>query len=612
MNDNSCKCSFFVLKLHSLSLAKRIIFFISIQILCMQMAHAQQYLLQIKGSDTASFTKITRIQTTYPSFLACKDALQEARNVLLQNGYLGASVDSLIWHENYAEAYIVLGKKYVWANIKNKNIPPAILAQSRFEEKKYFGQTINYKKIAPVFEKIIRYFEDNGYPFASVYLDSIQIKQDSVFALLACNKESLTKIDTIIIDGDAKISKSYLLQYLGLKEHALYDESKLKKISTRLRELPFLAEANPWRLDFQVAHTSLHLFVKNKVANKADVLIGLLPNNTEIGSKFLVTGDIKLGFQNVLGQGEEIALNWQNLQYKSPRYNVLFVYPYLFNSPIGISSKFDYYKKDSTFKTTNGELGLVYLFSANEQVKLFYQLAKTEQITVDKASLIARRALPVNADISSKSFGIEGSVQRVDYKFNPRKGYQCKINASLSIRNFIKNATIENTYDPVAAKVFAYLYDSIALKSYKYTITAQFKYYLPLTKRIVLSSTYHGGIMYSSQSLFKNEIFQIGGYRLMRGFDEGSLFVKNYHVFTLEPHYLLSLNSYFFLFGDVANMQIKYSTAEQHTFLYSTGIGMSFETKGGLFNISYAFGAQGNQGIRLKNSKIHFGYVSYF
>jgi hypothetical protein len=59
-------------------------------------------------------------------------------------------------------------------------------------------------------------------------------------------------------------------------------------------------------------------------------------------------------------------------------------------------------------------------------------------------------------------------------------------------------------------------------------------------------------------------------------------------------------------------MQIKYSTEEQHTFLYSTGIGMSFETKGGLFNISYAFGAQGNQGIRLKNSKIHFGYVSYF
>lgn len=90
------------------------------------------------------------------------------------------------------------------------------------------------------------------------------------------------------------------------------------------------------------------------------------------------------------------------------------------------------------FKTTNAELGLVYLFSANEQVKLFYQLAKTEQITVDKASLIARRALPVNADIASKSFGVEGSVQRVDYKLNPRKGFQCKINTSLSIRNFIK------------------------------------------------------------------------------------------------------------------------------------------------------------------------------
>jgi hypothetical protein len=45
---------------------------------------------------------------------------------------------------------------------------------------------------------------------------------------------------------------------------------------------------------------------------------------------------------------------------------------------------------------------------------------------------------------------------------------------------------------------------------------------------------------------------------------------------------------------------------------YSVGLGMSFETKSGQFNISYAVGTMQKQDIQLKNSKIHFGYVNYF
>jgi hypothetical protein len=42
------------------------------------------------------------------------------------------------------------------------------------------------------------------------------------------------------------------------------------------------------------------------------------------------------------------------------------------------------------------------------------------------------------------------------------------------------------------------------------------------------------------------------------------------------------------------------------------GIGMALETKGGLFNMSFAVGKQGGQPLNLRQSKVHFGYLSYF
>ena len=34
-----------------------------------------------------------------------------------------------------------------------------------------------------------------------------------------------------------------------------------------------------------------------------------------------------------LGAGETIGLNWQQLQVKSPRLNIIYQHPYLFNTP---------------------------------------------------------------------------------------------------------------------------------------------------------------------------------------------------------------------------------------------------------------------------------------
>lgn len=575
-------------------------------------AKSQPIKLMLYGEQKDSFINNGSLKPTYAGLPECLDELQQSKLILMGKGYLSCSIDSVVQKDSLLYAYTFLGDKYSWAQLSNDNIPTHLLTQLRFEPKKYFNKPLQLKTLYPLFEKIVRHYEDNGYPFCNLRLDSVVSVKGAVSAKLHLDTGPLTKLDTIVINEDVNISRHYVLSYLGLKQKSLYNESRIKSMSSRLKEIPFLAESYPWRMDFTVAKSTLNLYLKNKSANRADVLIGLLPSNDEIGGKFLLTGDIKLAFANALGQGEQIQLNWQNLQYRSPRYDIQFSLPYLLKSPIGVTGKFDFYKKDTTFKTTRGEIGLLYQINTFNQIKIFYELSSNKLGSINTTALLLNRSLPANGDVTYRSFGTEFQWSKTDYKPNPRKGFRLMVNASLSLRKMLKNNTIENTFDPVAGKPFAYLYDSTQLNSIKYSLLANFSYYVPLSKRFVLATSYSGATTFSNTDLFRNELFQIGGYRLLRGFDEGSLFVNQYHILTLEPKFLLSQNSYFFIFSDVGFIQSRYLNSTLNDKPYSFGAGMTFETKAGLFNISYGVGARDKQPIQLRSSKIHFGYVNYF
>ncbi|WP_315820081.1 hypothetical protein [Paraflavitalea speifideaquila] len=62
-------------------------------------------------------------------------------------------------------------------------------------------------------------------------------------------------------------------------------------------------------------------------------------------NKLLVTGEATINLKNAFGAGETIGLNWQQIQVKSPRLNLSFAYPYLFNTPFGINFGFDLFKR---------------------------------------------------------------------------------------------------------------------------------------------------------------------------------------------------------------------------------------------------------------------------
>ena len=108
-------------------------------------------------------------------------------------------------------------------------------------------------------------------------------------------------------------------------------------------------------------------------------------------------------------------------------------------------------------------------------------------------------------------------------------------------------------------------------------------------------------------------MFQVGGYKLLRGFDEESIYATQYAVFTTEYRYLIGLNSYLFTFTDLGWAKNKYQAVNINNRFTGAGLGILFETKAGLLNLSFAVGKRNDVKFNLREaSKIHFGYINYF
>ena len=80
----------------------------------------------------------------------------------------------------------------------------------------------------------------------------------------------------------------------------------------------------------------------------------------------------------------------------------------------------------------------------------------------------------------------------------------------------------------------------------------------------------------SDGEITTNELFRIGGYNSFRGFNEQSLFTDFYAFGGVEYRYLVSNQSIFDVFGQLAN--VRNSSLKTTSKLYSFGLGLIFFT----------------------------------
>ncbi len=532
---------------------------------------------------------------------------------LMNKGFATASVDSVVYDSAHASVLLYLGQQYKWIQISTDSIDTKVLDATGWSEKQFKNKTVDFKRLEAQQQRIISYYENNGYPFAQVALQHVDISKNLIKGDLFVNKGPLYHIDSIKIYGKAKIKNLFLQHYLDVNNNSLYNADKIKKTSNRIQQLPYLQELQPADVTMLGSGSVLNLYLAPKRSSEINVLVGFLPNTTT--GKTQVTGDVHLNLKNSLGQGENILVNWQQLQAQSPRLNLGYNHPYIFNSHYGIDASFDLLKRDSSYLQLNAIIGLQYLLSVNQTATVFYQSERSYLLSggTDTNSVIITKTLPPNIDVGSGNFGVSYNFINTNYRLNPRKGNELNITIAAGIKKVIKSNDIINLKDP-SDPAFNYnsLYDSIKLKSYRIRLQSAAANYLPLSKGAVLKTALNVG-WYESPQIFRNELFQIGGYRLLRGFDEESIYANQYAVATVEYRYLIGINSYLFGFSDAAVTQTKFESVQYTNRFISGGAGLAFETKFGLLNLSYAIGKRNDIKFDIRNaSKIHFGYINYF
>lgn len=513
----------------------------------------------------------------------------ELRGEMIASGHLAASRDSCTAGRDTTRCYFHLGPEYRWAKLTAGSVPQEIASATGFRERFYQDRPITPAQVARLFEGLLKECEDHGYPFAVVGLDSLRGSGGGLSAAVRMDRGRYVTIDSVIVRGTAQVSPRYLQSLLGIRPGDPYNETLVRGLNNRTREMAFVSTRNPAYILFSPEETKLYLFLDEKRASNFNGIVGLAQD--ELTGKVRFTGDLDLKLRNALHRGEAINLNWRSLQDRTQNLQLGFNYPFAFNTPFGADLSLKLFKRDTTFLEVTSRAALEYLLRRGDKVQVFVNNKSSQRLG---QQLIY---VPGLADVKLVSYGIGLLRERYDYRFNPRKGLGLNVEGSVG-RKRSSTATFIDTAAAVQ-------------RSVQYELNGQVVWHIPLGRRGTIRLAAQGGSMLNEQ-LYTNELYRIGGIKTQRGVDEAGILASSFAIGTFEYRFLFEENSNLFVFVDQGWWEDQSRTPLLTDTPIGFGAGTSFETKAGIFSLSYALGKQFNNPVEFRSGKVHFGFTSLF
>jgi outer membrane protein assembly factor BamA len=591
--------------------SQRWIGIIGLLLLAALQLHGQRYQLQILLLSTDSQRLARSMEwpaSTYNDSLQLLQGLNDFVTQLHAAAYLEASADTLVWQDRVCHALLHLGPAYEWVALEPGNTPPEWLNRVGFRERLYRKQPLRFGAWQQLQAELVETAAERGFPFAQITLDSLRWLADGqVTAQIHTQAGALIRNDPLRQIGDLRLNPRYLAQYLGWLPDQAYNEAIVQALPQRLRELPFVQLRQPPKIQFVGDRAQLELDLAARPASRFDFVVGVLPRSNQTG-RLLITGQVDGALQNALGQGESIALQFEQLRPQTQNLEMQLSYPYFLQLPFGLETRLDLYRRDTNFINLSWELGVNYLLPNNRRMTAFWGRDQTNLLTIDSSELIRKQQLPDTLDVRRDAFGLGLQWATLDYRLNPRRGWAIQLRASAGRRRIQPNARISELG-------YGSLYDSLDTRNTQYRLEGQLARYWPLGQRGVVKFGLRGAALLGELRPLANEQFRIGGNRQLRGFDEESIFASNYLLGTLEYRFLLATNSYLYAFWDLAwvdQQTLRQEASRRVDWPQGLGAGITFETRAGLFGLSLAFGRQLDLPFDFGAPKVHFGYVSLF
>ncbi len=516
------------------------------------------------------------------------ERLEDIITDLVERGHLEASIDTCLGDSALMRCTLHLGPEYRWARLSAGGVDQAIASEARFRERYFNDRPVTPSQVAGLFEELLDRSENSGFPFASVGLDSVRMVDGGLSASVRLDRGPFVRVDSVVVKGDARISERYLHGQIGIRPGDPFNAQLIAQAEQRLKELPFITQRQRPYVRFTPERTKLYLFLDARKASSINGILGVLPDSS---GRVNFTGDVELRLRNALRRGEAIDLNWRSLQDKTQDLKVRLNLPYLFRTPFGTDLSLKLFKRDTTFIEVNARAAIEYLFGRNDRGSIFVNNKSSRRLG-------DARFQQDLADVKLLSYGLGIERERFDYRYNPREGIGIQAEGSVGRKESTTAiAGEEDQPDPV--------------RTTQYEVNGRAVGHLPLGGRGTLRLVVQGGSMVN-ELLFANELFRIGGIKGMRGVDEASIYCSSYAISTAELRFILEENSNAFVFVDQGWWEDQSREALLTDAPLGFGVGTSFETKAGIFSLTYALGRQFDNPIAMREGKVHFGFSSLF
>ena len=532
---------------------------------------SQDFSLEINSNKITENIFLSKIKykKKHIDSIALHVELNRVQKHLKMNGYFLSRIDSILQEGEKYIAYLNLDKKVDSVFLKYNGINKQILQKYNFK-KNYIKIPIN--QLEEILNEITTFQELKGNAFSKIKLKKLRISNNILYAEINLISFKKRTIDKIIFKGYENFPKSFIKNYLNVNSKTTFNKKKLIEISKFSKGLDFVSETKSPETLFTKDSTFIYVYLKKIKGSSFD---GLINFTSQENGKLQFKGYLDLKLKNTLNKGEQLNLLWNNFGNEKQEFSISVQTPYIFNSRLTPEFTFSIYKQDSTFLNTNLNANLKYQIKDNTNLFATFNSEDSQNNTEAISNNISTYK---NYFIG---FGYEYKITKNDVFKNDT--FFLNINPSFGKRKTINNA------------------------SQQIKISTTLTYLLALNRKNHIYFRNKTGLL-NSTNYFENELFRIGGNKSIRGFNEQSIFVKNYLLQNIEFRYQTSKSSYLYTITDLALITTTVSKEK----LYSFGLGYLFNTNNSQINISTAVGTNTKNTIDFKNTQFFVNWVNFF
>ncbi len=528
----------------------------------------------LNGSETSI---VVRIPITDSTSLATES--RNLINLLISEGYFNSKIDSIRGKDEIqTELFFSKGPRSTFYRIID--LDGSSLCES------LIGSFFSSIALSECMNTLMDSFNRSGRPFATISLSDINNQvENEVSVTLNVDTGDLVTISNIRYIGNNYLSDSVLKEISGWKDNEIFSPVFIDESLSRLNRSVYISDA---RFNGFSKSDSLYniIFSIDEVRSSTiDLILGLEP---KVDGNYRLIGQGNLTLNHLFTAASSLNIHFNRSGTAQSGLDLLYDQFQISRFPFGYSLGVELRQIDSTY------LSIASLTSASWRVNTNKSL---------------------NVGFKYNRVSNSDSIQNLNQLNQSRREFSLGFTFN-SLNNW-RVPTYGSTFMAKLSSGFVNITDDNIddTQSRGYSISSlELKYsrYLPIRNRLVIVPT-QSFIHTVQDRYFDIDKARFGGTHSMRGFREEQFRLAGYSMTSVEGRWMLDSTSYLFTFVSGAYIWTpdKLGTTDynlDYDRIYSSGFGISYKVRPGIFNISYAISSDDSW----INGKIHFGITNSF